>query len=163
MLELLITLAVAGILVTVGIPGFRNMILDNRLANEANELVTSVNLARSAAVRFQRPATLCVSTSFDQALPSCSPGSDWANGWIVWVDKDRDDVTDGNEILAVREPMYRTSSVTAVTGRLNYDARGFSTTGGDDFVLCDTRNGETGRLVSVNNVGRTHVSAAVCT
>lgn len=164
LLELLVTLAVAAILLTVGVPGFRNAVMDNRLASEANEFVTAVNLARSSAVRYQRRATVCASTGYDAAVPTCSGGKNWSTGWIVWVDKNRDDVTSANEIIAVREPLYSTSTLTgAATGTLTYDARGFSVSGGDDFLICDSRGGETGRLVNVNNVGRTHITGAGCT
>ena len=136
MLELLVTLAIAAILISVGVPGFRNVIMDNRLVNHANQFVTSVNLARSAAVRYQRNATICTSTNYDAAVPTCGGGSDWSRGWIVWVDKDRDDATDANEIISV--------------------------TAADNMALCDGRAAETGRLIKVNNVGRTSVSRNTC-
>ena len=58
LLELLVTLAVASILLSVGVPSFRGVIMDNRMVRDSNQFVASVNLARSAAVRFQRNATI---------------------------------------------------------------------------------------------------------
>jgi type IV fimbrial biogenesis protein FimT len=164
LLELMVTLAVAGILLSVGVPSFRNVIMDNRLVNHANQFVTSVNLARSAAVRYQRNATICASTNYDAALPTCSGTSNWSRGWIVWVDKDRDDATDANEIIAVHEPLTGAVSLTSgAVSRFSYDARGFGTTAADDMTLCDGRDSETGRVIKVNNVGRTNVSRQTCT
>ena len=51
LVELMITLAIAGILVAVGIPSFNSTISSNRLTSYANELVTALNLARSEAVK----------------------------------------------------------------------------------------------------------------
>lgn len=163
LLELLITLAVASLLLSAGVPGFRNVILDNRLASEANEFVTAVNLARSAAVRYQRNATVCASTNFDAAVPTCAAGTDWSNGWIVWVDKDRDSATDANEIVIVNGPLSGSTTFTSTAASgFTYDALGFGVTAGDALTMCDNRSGETGRVISVNNVGRTSVARQVC-
>jgi type IV fimbrial biogenesis protein FimT len=51
LLELMITIAIAGILVGVAIPSFTSIITSNRLTAYANELVTALNLARNEAVK----------------------------------------------------------------------------------------------------------------
>ena len=51
LLELMVTLAVAAVVLSVGVPSFRAVIMDNRLVSQANEFATSVSLARSSAVR----------------------------------------------------------------------------------------------------------------
>jgi type IV fimbrial biogenesis protein FimT len=163
LLELMVTLAIASILLSVGVPSFRNIIMDNRLVNHANQFVTSVNLARSAAVRYQRNATICTSANYSAAVPTCNGGSNWTQGWIVWVDKDRDDAIDANEIISVHEPLSGSVSLTSGgASRFTYDARGFSVTAADNMALCDGRDAETGRLIKVNNVGRTSVSRNTC-
>lgn len=163
LLELLVTLAVASILLSVGVPGFRDIIMDNRLAGQANEFVTAVNLARSSAVRYQRNATVCATANFDAAVPTCAGGTDWSTGWVVWVDKDRDGATDANEVLAVNGPLSDSSTFSsAAVGAFTYDALGFGTAGADNLTLCDDRTGEMGRRIAVNNVGRTNVSRQAC-
>ena len=163
LMELMVTLAVAAIVLTVGVPSFNSVIKDSRMTTQANQIVTSVKMARSAAVRYQRNATVCVSDNFDAAVPSCAAGTDWSNGWIVWVDKDRDGIADANEIIAVHEPLAGFSTLNGLaTNGFTYDPRGFSVGGGDDLTLCDDRTGETGRLVRVNNTGRTNVSRIGC-
>lgn len=163
-IELMATLAVTAIVLSVGVPSFRAVIMDNRMATQANQFVTSVNLARSAAVRFQRSATICASTDHDAAVPSCAASTDWATGWIVWVDKDRDGATDANEVLAVNGPLSPSSTfVSPGSNSFTYNSRGFSLVAGDELTLCDNRAGETGRSIRVNAVGRTNVSRRGCT
>ena len=163
LIELMVVLAVASILLSVGVPSFRSVIMDNRLADEANRFVTSVNAARSYAVRYQRNATICATADFSAAVPTCDATTDWSNGWIVWVDKNRDSITDANEVISVHEPLSETSTFSStVASSFTYDARGFSLSGGDDLTLCDNRTAETGRLIRLNNVGRTNVSRQVC-
>lgn len=163
LIELIVTLAVAAIVLSVGVPSFRGVIMDNRLVSQSNQFVTSVKMARSAAVRFQRPATVCSSANFDAAVPTCSADNDWSDGWIVWVDKDRDAVTDANEIISVFGPIHDASTLSSGTASsFTFDARGFAMTGGGDLTLCDNRTSETGRIIKVNSVGRTNVARQGC-
>jgi len=163
LLELMVTLAVAAILLSVGVPGFRSVIMDNRLVRDTNQFVASINLARSAAVRFQRTAAVCASANFDATVPSCSNSTDWSQGWIVWVDKNRDGVTDANEVLAVQAPINDSTTFSATSAAFfAYDARGFGRSPADDLMMCDSRSGETGRRIRMNAVGRTHVDRQGC-
>ena len=162
LIELMVTLAVAAILLSVGVPSFPAIIMVNRLVSQANQLVTSIKIARSAAVRYQRNATVCASANFDAASPTCSASTDWSNGWIVWVDKDRDATTDTNEVISVFGPIHDASTLTSGAAGFTYDARGFGVTGAADMTLCDSRTGETGRLIRVNTVGRTNVQRQGC-
>ena len=163
LLELLVAVTVASLLVTLGVPGFRALTMNSRLIANTNEFVTSINMARSAAVRYQRNAIVCLSSDFDAAVPSCDAGTDWSIGWIVWVDKDRDAATDADEILFVHEPITGSATLASTTtNQFTYDPRGFAIIGGDDLTLCDGRTGETGRVVRVNNIGRTSVAEAPC-
>jgi type IV fimbrial biogenesis protein FimT len=164
LLELIVTLGIASILLSVGMPSFRSVIMDSRLVRDTNQFVASINLARSSAVRFQRNATVCASANFNVAVPGCSGSSDWSQGWIVWVDKDRDGATDANEIVAVQGPVNNMTTFSATNAALfSYDARGFGRSPADELMMCDDRSGETGRRIRVNAVGRTHVKQQGCT
>ena len=163
LLELIVTLAVAAIVLSVGVPSFRGVIMDNRLVSQSNQFITSVKMARSAAVRYQRPATVCSSANFDAAVPTCSADNDWSDGWFVWVDKDRDALTDANEVIAVFGPIHDASTLSSGTASsFTYDARGFATTPAGNLTLCDSRTSEMGRLIKVNSVGRTNVKREGC-
>ena len=51
LIELMITLAVAAIVLTVGIPSFQDFVYNNRLTTQANRFVTDMALARSTDTR----------------------------------------------------------------------------------------------------------------
>ncbi len=163
LLELMIALGVVAVLVSVGVPGFRSVIMDNRMVAQANMLVTSVNVARSNAVKYQRNATVCASTNHDAAVPTCSASTDWSTGWIVWVDKDRDAATDAEEIVSVYGPLNTSTTLSSTAiASFTYDSRGFGLAGADDLTLCDDRSGETGRRIRINAAGRTNVTRQGC-
>lgn len=80
LIELMVTLAVLGILLGLAAPSFYNATLGSKLGSFANDLVGSVHLARSEAIKRNSIVTLCVSIDGT----TCTSG-DWAQGWIVAV------------------------------------------------------------------------------
>lgn len=84
LIELMVTLAVAVILITVAVPGFRSIIQSNRAITEANNLLTAMVLARSEAIKSAITTTVCSSTNSS----TCAADTNWATGWIVFVDQD---------------------------------------------------------------------------
>jgi type IV fimbrial biogenesis protein FimT len=61
--ELMITLAIVGILITVGVPSMQNFIQGNRLIAASNELLSALNIARSEAIKLNAQVSLCESNN----------------------------------------------------------------------------------------------------
>jgi type IV fimbrial biogenesis protein FimT len=96
LVELMVTIAIAAVLVGVVIPGFFNLIANNRLTVATNELVTCMHFARSEAVRSEVPVSICASTDGQ----SCSGDLDWGRGWIIFSDKNgTNGMMDGDDEL----------------------------------------------------------------
>lgn len=79
--ELMVTVALAAILLSVAVPSFRNMMVSNRLTTQANEVVASMNLARSEAVNRNANVSFCRATS-DTATACVTAQGIW-QFWIV--------------------------------------------------------------------------------
>jgi len=109
LIELMVTMAMAAILLTVGVPSFQSMIRNNRAATHMNEMISALNLARSEAAKRGGRVSLCPST--DQA--TCTGGTNWNNGWIVFVDISTDEsaVTVGT-VLGVGEALSGSPTLT---------------------------------------------------
>lgn len=82
LIELIITVAIAAVVVVVGIPMFRETVSQNRLTATVNNFVTALNLTRSEAIKRGTRVTLCKST--DGA--TCAVTGGYEQGWIVFVD-----------------------------------------------------------------------------
>ena len=95
LIELIITMVVAGVLLAVAIPSFTAMIKNNRLATSANAFVTAANIARSEAIKRGVRVTVCKSA--DGA--SCTTSDDWDQGWIVFADLDNNATVDAGDTL----------------------------------------------------------------
>lgn len=93
LLELLAVIAVAGVLVTIGVPSMQDFIKNNRLIAVHNELVSAVQVARSAAIQNSGVACVCSSSSVGSGAPSCDGAGNWEAGWLSFVDTNSNTTT----------------------------------------------------------------------
>lgn len=75
--ELMAVLAIASILLAIGIPSFRTMLQKQRITTATNNFIAAIRLARAEAV--QRGGRV--------DLVPTDPDGNWAKGWAVFVDK----------------------------------------------------------------------------
>lgn len=153
LVELMVTVAVAVIMLAVAVPGFNDIMRSNKLTTNVNSFVQALHLTRSEAIK-SGGATLCASDNGT----SCN-GGDWTKGWILFPDFNLNGTLDAGEtIVRVNEAMpvgvvLPTASATTVT----YAGSGFLNPPGTSltFVFCGGRTGTgAGRTVSVNRTGR---------
>jgi len=107
LLELMVVIAMMGVLFAVGIPSFTTMILTSELADTTNELTLSLRRARGLAIESGKEVVVCSSTNTDAdpALVTCSGVTgNWTNGWAILVDRNMDgNFIGANELVWVKE------------------------------------------------------------
>lgn len=158
LVELLITIAIAAILLSAGVPAFTDFIRNNRLQSAAAGIVADFAAARTEAARTYLTVSVCPSS----AGTACD-GADWTAGRIVYADADGDGNPQATEII-------RWSS--ALDVGLSATEGGFGTlvafrptgaaTAAGTIDLCDSRSGAYGRRVDVNAAGRIVLRQANC-
>lgn len=134
LVEVMVTLAVIIIMLAVGIPSADTLVGRNRLANQTNDFVSTLVLARSEAVKRRMPVAICSST--DQA--TCSDSTDWSTGWIVFTDGSGEggtlDATD--ELIFAHGDLTGNSSFTSTANSISYRTNGnLSTAASPVFTL----------------------------
>jgi type IV fimbrial biogenesis protein FimT len=146
MMELLVTLAVAAVILGIGVPSFRDFMRNGRLTGAANELLITVVRARSEAVRRQAVVSVCPSTTPGQTGATCSGAA--TQGYIAFVDTNSNCVRDGGELSDDNLVSYQLthSEVTSTKNGtcVSFAASGFRRiVGGQPNTLramfCDTR------------------------
>jgi type IV fimbrial biogenesis protein FimT len=164
LIELVVTIVVAGILLTVAVPAFRGMILGNRLMTLTHETARAINLARSEAIKRGMRVSMCPSA--DGA--SCATDGRWEQGWIQFADPNGSgDFDAGDTLLRVREAYGGRTTVR--TGAhfdqfLSYLPSGGSQGNGglnDTFRLCNERGAALGFSIAINRVGRARIDRGV--
>lgn len=99
MLELLITIVIASVLMAVALPSFRSLLGDSQMVATSNDFVTSIQIARSEAIKRGTFAGLCPSTTPGAASAVCATNLGWTAGWIVFADDNGNGQRDAGEDL----------------------------------------------------------------
>jgi type IV fimbrial biogenesis protein FimT len=112
----MITLVILSVTVTLATPAMQQLLHGSRLRSETSRLLDAINLARSEAVFRNTPVSLCPSSMATSAVPDC--GGDLAGGWIVFTNRNRDDVVDtgSDEILGAFASIPPGYSLTNLAG-----------------------------------------------
>jgi type IV fimbrial biogenesis protein FimT len=165
MVELLVTLTIAAILLAIGAPSMRDFILSNRVGGAGNQLMASMSLARSEAIKRGRTVTLCKSANGT----SCTTSGGWEQGWIVFADGNTQGTLDGSGATAdVALRVVQTFSGLTISGGANFpNWLSYTSTGASDgaslnngtFSVCSSPSG---RDVIINDTGRVRSSAVTC-
>ncbi|MDW3095894.1 MAG: GspH/FimT family pseudopilin [Gammaproteobacteria bacterium] len=99
--ELMLTIVVAAVILSIGVPSFQGLMERNQLTSSINEFISSLTLARSEAIRRNSPVALCASADGE----NCG-GAGYEVGWIVYVNENSDGDRDaGEELLWVHDSL----------------------------------------------------------
>ncbi|MFC1748853.1 GspH/FimT family pseudopilin [Pseudomonadota bacterium] len=164
LIELMVTLAVSVILLTVAVPAYSDLLKNSRLSTQANDFVTSLQLARSEAIKRNNYVTVCKSN--DGA--SCAANGTWDQGWIIFVDADSDAAVDaGEDILRVQAVLGGDTFFSAqanLDDYISYQSLGFAqltdgTIQVGRLILCDDRGFINNvRAIDLSGTGRPRIA-----
>jgi type IV fimbrial biogenesis protein FimT len=162
LIELMIVMAVIGVLAAVAIPSFGTMIKSNRVAGEISSLENDLQFARANALQRGLPVSVCISTDGT----SCSTtATDWSKGWIVFSDDDGDGVIDTGTDHSLRTRAGWTSGDTFVATPtlrvLTYNGDGFAGLASTFLLSLQTSStsDNTTKCISLNAIGRVTVQS----
>ncbi|MAS82303.1 MAG: hypothetical protein CMF45_06405 [Legionellales bacterium] len=145
-LELMIVIAMVGVLLSIAVPSYQDFLKDKCLTTNANLLVTSFQQARSEAVK--RSANVKITRE---------GSSDWSDGWTI--SKAPHDDANILRIVNTTCPM----TILEQTSRIEftYGSDGFIDATGE-LKLCDAREAETGRTITLSIIGRPSTDRHEC-
>jgi type IV fimbrial biogenesis protein FimT len=154
LLELMITLTVAAIIISIGVPSFSSFIANTRATTYTNDLVLALNLARGEATRRGVPVRACSSTD----ATTCNGTDDWSTGWIV--------LAPGPVVIRTWGALDGGPNVIAAPGgetQVQFQPRG-ALAGANVVLNVRIPNciGDRGRDVEINRTGRVSVSRVAC-
>ncbi|MDP9965968.1 type IV fimbrial biogenesis protein FimT [Variovorax paradoxus] len=93
LIELMVTVAIAAVLLVVAVPSFVNFQRNSELTSVANSFVAGVNAARGEAMKRGMNAMLVPAT-----------GTNWSSGWTVFVDQDRSGGLNTGDFTVMQQP-----------------------------------------------------------
>ncbi len=160
LIELMTTIGIAAILVTMAVPSLKSFTLNSRQTAGINELISGMHLARNTAITMNTRVTMCPSVN-EQTCQSVN----WDKGWIAFIDKNSNQIVDAEDTI-----VRSTSSIEGLTissglfsDYLMYRPNGRvmrATVGQNSgsFTSCDYRGSEHAKAIFLGLSGRPRVS-----
>jgi prepilin-type N-terminal cleavage/methylation domain-containing protein len=158
--EMIMSLAIASILMMVAVAGFTDVIANNRMRTEVYALRAMLMEARSEAMTKREDVSICASKDGK----TCS--GNWNQGYIAFFDANADGKVDTGERIALSRVAGGTSTITIAYSNANgvlFNGRGNAQTVAKNyngtFKFCDQRGAKKAAGLIVSRVG--NVTAAV--
>ncbi len=156
MIEMLITIAILAIVLTIGAPAFKEFINSSNMVSNSNDMLGAFKYARMEAIK-----------RGDSVQLGQRDGDGWTGGIVVWVDTNADGSLDAGEELRLWEAFSNDSSVAASDDDGNeltsfvFNASGDVNNGGT-LTLCDNRSEEQGRRIDILISGAVFAERVTC-
>ena len=171
LIELMVTVAMLAVLLSIAAPSFARMMASNRMATQTNEFTAALNLARLEAVRRGQSV----------AIRADGGGTTFQGGWRVFTDANDDGAqpgtitaTDGTVIRESGGALVGNTTITRVTRGgtapnytytdsaaadrmyVVFNSRGANNASGAAFFrICDSSDTAVrGRIVQISTVGK---------
>ncbi|MFT0182508.1 GspH/FimT family pseudopilin [Pseudomonas benzopyrenica] len=150
LIETLVAIAILAIVISIAAPSFTRMLQSNRAAVLSNELLGTLQIARSEALKRRTNVVLCRSTVGGS---TCVNGTDWSSGWILMQ---------GTTVLRAWEPLSGATLVGPSAG-MTYQSNGLTTqASGAQATFTITTASTCSRTIQVSTTGNATVSAGGC-
>lgn len=154
LVELMVTLTLLVILVSIGVPSFRTYTANSATTDAANIMLGAINQARHEAVT--RGLAVCLCQSDDGS--SCGDSTAWESGWLL-IERA---CSSPSETLGVQPPIGRAtivgeSDITAI----DFTSRGYLLGTSVEFTV-SAPGGTRTRHVCVSRIGLAQVQDASC-
>lgn len=166
LIEMLVTIAIVAIVAALATPAFRVFLVKRTVESALESLATDFRYARSEALKRGNFVTICRSS--DGATCASSASANWKDGWIVFVDSDRDVAVDSGEtILRVQSAPYLVGSIASTSPSsdkvgFTFYPTGWSKSGSQTFIITPSGSVPKGstRLLCISTMGRPGTRAA---
>lgn len=170
LIEAMVTVAILTIVLSIGVPAMTAMIENYRLTAVTNELLTSIQFARTEAIRQRNRVTICSRAANGDV---CDNATGWSSGWLIYLDDApaANPTANANGLLRIASNL-NTNNLTISGSSHAASYLSFSGNGGSiswngspatiTLTICSTStaldSGNRAREILVNAVGRAYSS-----
>lgn len=169
LVELIFTLAIAMIFITLAVPSFTTFSKNNRVTSVTNELITDINLARSEALSRGVRVILCRSGDPAASSPTCGGSANtWTTGWLLFASGDTNNTFNAgtDRLISVAQAVPGDIVIKAnniSNSNLTYSPDGTTSEAGGTgiFAICDDRGLAYGNQIQIIPTGRPRLISPV--
>lgn len=151
-LELMVTMAIVAILLSAGVPAFRDYTWNQRMKTAMDTLQSDLKLARGRAISHNMQTVICPASG----AGDCSGRSSWQDGWIVFADLNSDRHKQPGEPLIRHADATEHIAISSSASRsyLRFYPNGSAPGSNATILFCDGRGAAHAGTISVSNSGR---------
>lgn len=151
-IELMVTLSITAILLSMGVPAFRDYSLRQRMSASISALHSDLLYGRSQAIYRNTQVVACPGNPSE----GCAESTDWTAGWIVFSDSNTDRKHQDDEDLLRHTQGLDHIMIHSSSGRTNFRFYPNGTTPGSNgsLSLCGLGGPEHARKLVISNLGR---------
>ncbi len=148
LIELVFTIFVLVIVVTVALPVLRDTIQTNNLVANSNQLAAAFKYARTEALKRRASVTVC---GLNAAKTACSTTTDWSTNGFGVLDS-------GSTVLKkwLDPTQYSDITITSSSASIVYAASGMLNNGADIGVRISFSAISNERCLEISTTGRVH-------
>ena len=145
----------------MGVPSFSRTIEQNKLSTQINDLISTLQYARSESVKTGKRITICKSSNGTSCV---NAAAGYESGWIVFEDDSPSDgdLDVGEQLLKVHEALDSNMTLRGNPSFVNFisylPSGGITNTNPGHFVMCKDSNTAKSRAIFINTSGRTRVA-----
>jgi type IV fimbrial biogenesis protein FimT len=160
LIELMIAIALVGILLATAVPALDDFTNDARQTGAINDFISSIHIARNTAITTNSRVTMCASASGT----NCELAS-WDSGWIVFGDLNSNGSVDASETIVSASAAVEGLDILSgeFPAALMYRPNGRAMTGAltgnsGEFAVCDFRGAAHAKVILIELSGRPRMS-----
>lgn len=140
LIELMVTVAVMAIIAMMAAPSFGNLLLKQNLNRSTQDLISTLNTARSTAVLERREMTVDLSKTVQTADTAAT---------LYWLPKG--------------EAVLKSGSPTGITFQLSGAVKDHTANiDGKPFVVCNKTGGDQAKSISISMMGTIQIEEGTC-
>ena len=164
-IELLITISIIAITLSLAIPGYSSLTHKNDIRAASEVLHTTLNVARIEAVKRRQPIRICPTA--DGA--TCRDDGDWSGGWLVFDDANTNGQPDGLELIQVVDSLEHGVAIqvsASINEYLQFEPTGIANGNagfGGEFRICHENSNAYSQLMGVSAAGQVSLEQRVQT
>jgi len=156
LIEQIMVLAIMAALAGAAAPPMHALLGRNRLQAAQMDMLAGLQHARGMAVQTGARVVFCPSRDANR----CSGEAQWESGWLLGVDRDRDNQPDGVPLRVGGGQARVTIRSTAGRRHVAFQPDGSSPGSNLSIVICDASGGGAPLSVVVSNSGRVRGASA---
>ncbi|WP_425601679.1 GspH/FimT family pseudopilin [Dyella subtropica] len=134
LVELMVTLAVAAILMVIAIPSFQNLMLTNKLTSTANDIVVALNVARMEAIKHNGNTAFCSDSTTNNTSDTLGTACGSHAGAVYVLTSGTNTTLVRADVVGIAAPLKLNGSMQA----LRYGGQGLAQAVGSTAPYSDT-------------------------